>query len=108
MMIPGEWNRKWTTRDGQRIRVRDMTDSHLENARNWCLENAGTWGIGGFDAEDEPWFEPAGKDGLDLEDWASLFEREIKRRKRRRTKDGHDTALQGRGDAAVPGVADRG
>ena len=56
----------WTQRDGSKIRIEDMTVSHLRGARR-VAQNAAA--RANFTSDEEQW-----------EEWVEIFEREIERR----------------------------
>ena len=72
--------KKWTTRNGEKIAVKDMTTQHIKNTIN-CLESGRiTWYVNGGWAEDNDYQEIIEIDSIKY-NWLEVFKKELKRRK---------------------------
>jgi hypothetical protein len=49
----------WTTREGEKCKVKDMERTHVQNSLNWCIRNQGMQG--------------RSKDGILYTDWITYF-----------------------------------
>lgn len=79
-------DRYWSTGAGVAIKVRGMTESHLRNALHWCRRNdKPQYIVASLDGAVlgdlvEPMKVWPTKDGLFMDDWVEIFDRELRHR----------------------------
>lgn len=77
-LLIGSWNNIWTTRDKQRIKVKDMNTEHIKHCIN-MLRKIPEYEII-MDIWDEPIEISTSFNSKTVEEWIDIFEYELMRR----------------------------